>query len=991
MTSLDWARTGLGPVTGWPQSLRAAVRIVLSSRYPMLLLWGPDLTQLYNDAYSALIGDRHPAALGLDVRITLAEGWDVLAPLISEAMATGVASWVPALQLLLNRSGYREEAYFSVSHAPARDDDGVTVGVLTVCSEVTEQIVGERRLRLLREVSLPAGAAPDDVGQTCARLCEVIGAHPLDVPFAAVYLRDGAVLRRVATTGPAAASLPAEIHDQDHWGVRAAAATGTAEVTEADDRISVRAGPWGDPVRLTLAQPLPSGGTGDPIGVLLAGVSPSRALDATYRSFFALLGQQVAVAVRTARAYQEERARAAALAELDRAKTDFFTNVSHEFRTPLTLMLGPLADALADESAPLGPAQRERVELAWRNAGRLLGLVNDLLTFASVEAGRATATATVVDLSAYTRDLSAVFRAAVERAGLRLVVDCPPLPRPVAVDPEHWERIVTNLLSNALKFTFVGEIRVTLRADADAVRLSVADTGIGVDPAELPHLFDRFHRVRGARSRSHEGTGIGLALVRELTRLQGGDVTVDSTPGEGTTFTATLPWAAVDASDRSRTVAPSALVAARAAAREATGWLEAHSTMPAEAARPADAVRSADAAGSADAARPADTARPADPAGPGDPAVRSPGGPAAPEVPAAPSAPAGRDASGPGEPAARIMIADDNADMRAYLARLLTAQGWVVQTAGDGEAALRAILADPPDLLITDVMMPRSDGFSLVRALRREEVTEGLPIVMLSARAGGESGVEGFDAGADDYIAKPFAAADLIARLRNSLRLARIRSTARPRTTGGTPSSNAPLMAADAAPAPADTVPTAVDSVPAPADTVPTAGDTVTRTGRSPMSAGPEAAEPLPEAAEPLPGAVTPIAVPGSDVPEVDVVWTYPLTLGAAAAVRNDLRAVLPEDKIDHDLLYDLQIATSEAVNNAVEHAQEPTRPHVEVRLRVQAGLIRIEVQDFGTWRARPPARDRGRGAVLMNAFGNVRVLPSPTGTLVTIERRWAT
>jgi hypothetical protein len=230
MAGLDWAATDLGPVAGWPQSLRAAVRIVLSSRYPMLLLWGPRFTQLYNDAYSALIGDQHPAALGGDVRVTLADSWDVLEPLILDAMETGVASWVPALQLLLDRAGYREETYFSVSHAPARDDDGRTVGVLTVCSEVTDQIVGERRLRLLRDLALPAGTDRVDVGETCERLFAVIGEHPLDVPFAAIYLRDGGLLRLAACVGtdagePGGEALPATVsldtaypESDDPWG-----------------------------------------------------------------------------------------------------------------------------------------------------------------------------------------------------------------------------------------------------------------------------------------------------------------------------------------------------------------------------------------------------------------------------------------------------------------------------------------------------------------------------------------------------------------------------------------------------------------------------------------------------------------------------------------------------------------------------------------------------------------------------------------------------
>ena len=711
MAALDWSATPVGPVDAWPQSLRSAVRVVLSSRYPMLLLWGPQYTQLYNDAYSALIGDRHPAALGGDVRVTLAEGWDVLAPLIHDAMATGVASWVPALQLLLNRAGYREEAYFSVSHAPARDDAGATVGVLTVCSEVTEQVIGERRLRLLRDLSLRAGGYAADVATTCAQLIEVIGGHRLDVPFAAVYLRDGDVLRRIAATGtdasgdPVGPALPdvvpvgGEPAAADPWQLRAAATGTSAQATDVSERLAVRAGPWDDPVGTALTLPLPTADRQQPLGVLLTGVSPSCGLDEAYRSFFELLTQQVAVAVRNTQVHEEERRRAEALAELDRAKTDFFTNVSHEFRTPLTLLLGPLADALADSDEPLTGTQRERVDTAWRNTERLLSLVNSLLTFAGLQAGRAGVAAREVDLAELTAELVSVLRSAVERAGLRFVVDCPPLPHRVAVDPVDWEKVVTNLVSNALKFTFVGEIRVALDSDDQHVRLTVADTGIGIAAADQPRLFERFHRLHGARSRSHEGTGIGLALVRELTLLQGGDVQVESTPGSGTTFVVTLPWSAIT-TDGARPAAVGGTgsgAIAQAAAGDALGWLG----------EPAQQPERADV--TAGATRP------------------------------------------DGEPAdARILVADDNRDMRTYLQQLLGAQGWDVETVADGQAALDVIRERPPDLLLTDVMMPVLDGFALVRALRRDEATRALPIVVLSARAGQEAGVEGLDQGADD-------------------------------------------------------------------------------------------------------------------------------------------------------------------------------------------------------------------------------------------------
>ncbi|MEW2330116.1 ATP-binding protein [Micromonospora chersina] len=891
MAALDWGSTPLGGVDAWSQSLRAAVRIVLSSRYPMLLLWGEDFTQLYNDAYSALIGDKHPGALGDDVRVTLAEGWDVLAPLIQEAMATGVASWVPALQLLLDRSGYREEAYFSVSHAPARDDDGRTVGIFTVCSEVTEQVVGQRRMRLLRDLAVRGGDAAPDVDGTCIRLADAISGHPLDVPFAAVYLREGDRLRRAACTDDerVRAALPAVTTDVDAvWGVATAAGGSAAEISGLPARLTLPAGPWGDPVVTALALPLPSAEAGQPLGVLVAGVSPSRALDESYRSFYDLLAQQVAVAVRNARAYEEERRRAEALAELDRVKTSFFTNVSHEFRTPLTLMLGPLADALDDEEERLSGRQRERVETAQRNATRLLTLVNNLLTFASVEAGRARSDTRRVDLAALTVELASVFRSAVERAGLRLEVNCPPLPRAVTIDPVNWERIVTNLLSNALKYTFVGRITVELHADEAGVRLTIADTGIGISDAELPRLFDRFHRVPGVRSRSHEGTGIGLALVRELARLEGGDVEVHSRAGSGTAFTVALPWTALDRPATATGPAEGTVgAAARGAAREAAGWL-----------------------------------------------ADSPGTP----VPAASG-----DAVG-----ARILVVDDNADMRSYLMRILSDQGWHVRAVGDGRQALEAIRREAPDLVLTDVMMPHVDGFELVRRLRRDPATGTLPVLVLSARAGAEASVEGLALGADDYVVKPFTAAELIARIRAALSGARLRQ----RTAPVPPVRGAVSSYAD--PEPQETVAAAAADAGQPA-----ARDGVRRPDVSRQEA----------------------------VRAVDSSWTYRSEPAAAATMRRDLRAALATLDADPDLVQDLVTAASEAMNNAVEHAQHPSRPEVRVGLRVDAGTVRVTVRDFGTWRDRRPAMDRGRGATVMNACADVRLICQADGTTVTLER----
>src|SRR5262249_22587704 len=285
-------------------------------------------------------------------------------------------------------------------------------------------------------------------------------------------------------------------------------------------------------------------------------------LDDLYRSFFQLATTQVATAIANARAYEEERKRAEALAEIDRAKTLFFSNVSHEFRTPLTLMLGPLEDLLQAET-DVGPKVLTQLQVMHRNGLRLLKLVNNLLDFARIEAGRAQASYEPVDLCAYTAELGGVFRSAIERAGLRFTVECEPLSDVTYVDREMWEKIVLNLLSNAFKFTFEGEIALAVQPVAEGVAVTVRDTGIGIAADELPRLFERFHRVRGARSRSHEGTGIGLALVRELVRLHSGTVRVDSEPGRGTTFTVTLPVGKahlpLDRIGAARTVASTAL------------------------------------------------------------------------------------------------------------------------------------------------------------------------------------------------------------------------------------------------------------------------------------------------------------------------------------------------------------------------------------------------------------------------------------------------
>ncbi len=487
-------------------------------------------------------------------------------------------------------------------------------------------------------------------------------------------------------------------------------------------------GPYPELPSTALVVPILQPGTDKPTAVMVAGVSARLPMNEPYRDFYKLLATAVGAALANARAYEDERKKVEALAEIDRAKTAFFSNVSHEFRTPLTLLLGPLEDELAERDAPLSLPRRERLETAHRNAIRLLKLVNTLLDFSRIEAGRIEATYVPVDLATATEELASVFRSAVEKAGLAFVVDCPPLPAPVYVDREMWEKIVLNLLSNALKHTFDGSIEVHLQSDADHVRLSIADTGIGIRAADLPRLFERFHRVKGAKSRSHEGTGIGLALVAELTRLHGGSVSVESVEGKGSTFTvaiktgvAHLPSLPIEEGS------PTTVVASRAA-----GYLPEvqRRTMPPPAAEPLGTVdhgvTGVDGAAHSHAQRP------------------------------------------------RVLWVDDNGDMREYVRRLLM-DHFDVTAFADGTSALMAARAEPPDLVLSDVMMPGLDGFGLLRELRSDEATRTIPVILLSARAGEEAIVEGLGTGADDYICKPFVARELVARVRTHVELARAR------------------------------------------------------------------------------------------------------------------------------------------------------------------------------------------------------------------------
>jgi PAS domain S-box-containing protein len=740
MRSLDWSRTALGAPDGWSPTLRVMVRFLLANRFPLLLWWGPQYVSIYNDAYRPILGTKDPTALGQPVAECWSEIWHVLRPLIDAPFNGGPATWIEDLFLEINRYGFVEETHFTVAYSPVPDETaprGIG-GVLATVHEITEKVIGQRRLAILRELGSYAAEAKSPE-EACANAARTLAQHGIDLPFALIYLMDPqatqAQLAGAAGVTPGEEASPLALHLTERdandavWPLDEVMRTESiVSIDNLSTRIAkVPPGPWSDAPHTALIVPIRSNKAHQLAGVLVAATSPRLRLDESYRSFLELIGIQIATAVASAREYVEERQRAETLAELDRAKTAFFSNISHEFRTPLTLMLGPLQDALADEATPA--PMRQRLELAHRNSLRLLKLVNSLLDFSRIEAGRVQASFEPTDLAAFTRDLASNFRSAIERAGLRYQVDCS-LAEPLYVDREMWEKIVLNLLSNALKFTLAGEITVSLREEDLGAVLEVRDTGVGVPPAEVPRLFERFHRVEGVQGRTQEGSGIGLALVQELVKLHGGTITVESELGAGTTFRVRVPLGAAHLPARrirEARASSSTAVGAQAFVQEALRWIpdatdETRSRVPTL----TDALMS-----------------------PKDQRFANTFG-------------------------ARIVLADDNADMRAYVRELL-APHYQIELAADGRQALAAAHRERPDLILSDVMMPLLNGFELLAAVRADDTLRNVPVVLLSARAGEDSRIEGLDAGADDYLIKPFSARELLARVGAILELQRMR------------------------------------------------------------------------------------------------------------------------------------------------------------------------------------------------------------------------
>ena len=734
MRALDWSTTALGPVDQWQHALRTSLRIVLGGGYAMGIFWGPDFTFLYNDAYIPLIGTKHPSVLGRHCRELYPEAWDFVKPIFDEVVREQKANFLADQPAPINRSDYLEDCYFTMSISPIPDDEGNVGGVLITVLETTERVLEDRRRTVLRDLASRAAGArtEEEVWRVSA---ETLGENCLSLPFAFLYEyqpseHQSYLVGASVETDDALRPAVIDCRGDNLWRFDPGMAKDGVLLELRDRASGVPVPNWPAPPKEARVVPIRLGEYGEALGFLVAGIHPGRAFDDAYRQFVYRITEQITIGLASARAYEQERQRAEALAELDRAKTTFFSNVSHEFRTPLTLMLGPLEEVQKEASERLSPERQEMLVSVHRNGLRLLKLVNTLLDFSRIEAGRVQASYQPTDLTSFTKEIASAFDSAMKNAGLRFSVECLPIADPVYIDRDMWEKIVLNLLSNAYKFTFEGEVALKLKSADGAVKLQVRDTGVGIPEEHREQVFERFHRIEGTQARTYEGTGIGLALVQELVRLHGGSVQVESAVGAGSTFTVTI-LRGKEHLPAERIHAPQSLVSTTIRAEAFVEELQQWSGNEPGVAK--------------DAATPPNLASNTPSPEPSPNAKRAP-----------------------------IVVADDNADMRQYLTRLLS-ERYEVHAVVDGRQAFEATRRLRPALVLADVMMPHLDGFGLLRAIREDSAVAGTPVILVSARAGEESRVEGLEADADDYLIKPFAARELLARVAAHVKMANLR------------------------------------------------------------------------------------------------------------------------------------------------------------------------------------------------------------------------
>ena len=774
----NWSQTSLGHYEQWPQCLKSTLDIILSAKQPMWLGWGPELIYIYNDACKQVLGaDKHPWALGQPARLVWEEMWHICGPL-ADKVAIGESVYLANVYMPLRRTDYLEECYYSFSFTPIRDELCDVVGLFCASSLTTSNILNERRLKTHRDLSTRS-LLEKSIDSTCDTAIEILSQNREDIPFALLYLIDNQKpVARLKNSFGIEGEIPhinpplfnLNINDNNNennshidennnnnnnnnndnndnnngntghnfiWPIEEVLKSGKSKYISVGGLKELPLGMANQRVTVAIIQPICMPNSKDPIGVLITGISPCLTLNSDFISFFELVARQISTAIYNAKSFEEEQRRMELLAEIDRAKTVFFSTVTHELSTPVTLILSPVEELLRDPKNTLDQDQKNQLQIVSRNAHRLLKLINSLLDISRIEAKKMRGEYEATDLPSFTIHLANVFRSTLEKAKLEYIVDIHLFgdDENVFVDRDMWEKIVFNLLSNACKYTLEGSVLISLRKNGNNVELEVKDTGVGIPESEIPFLFERFHRVEGAikQGRSIEGAGIGLALSNELVKLHGGHILVQSTLGKGSAITVTIPLGfdhlPPDQIIEKRGTISEEKLAESPYVIEASSWVDndydstSISNSPPEVTKPSSNVVSLQ---------------------------------------------------------SRILLADDNADMRQYIKGLLEREHFCkeVIAVGNGGDALRIAKTKLLDLVITDLMMPKLDGFDLIKSLKENGPTQSIPVIILSAATKEDDRIKGLQAGADDYIVKPFSAKELVTRIESHLKITQQRKEA---------------------------------------------------------------------------------------------------------------------------------------------------------------------------------------------------------------------
>ncbi len=695
VAAYDWASTPLGPMEEWPTTLRTSVMLCVGSLFPMSVRWGEELTLIYNDGCREVYGaERYERGLGRPTAEVWPDLSDVVTERIASSMRHGRAYFAVDRLVPMNRKVPLEETYFTFSYTPIVDDDATVRGVYSTFIETTREVLATRRLRTMASLGRDLGGSrtESELAKIAMReLADNRADHPAGALYRAPADGQDAGIPLAAFGEPLPEAQVAAL-------VRACLAEGRPQHADV-------APAAGSHVAGLHAHGIWDPDCEGPTHVLVVAHHASRPWDEPFEAYVTLLATTLGGALVRQAELRAERLRAARASALGQAKSAFLAGISHELRTPLALVAAPLRDALERG----GAGSRRSLELAEANVARLSHMVDSMLDFSRLEAGRIAPRLELTDVGLLIRGLAASFEPAFKRGGLGFACEASGLSRAALADRDILERIVSNLLSNALKFTPAGSVRLALSEESGGYRIDVTDTGLGIDPKDHQRIFAGFERLPpkpGARA--SVGAGIGLAMVRQLAGVLGGTVALASEPGQGSTFSVHLPFEPPthpDAPGQSLIPRPVETFVA-----EIDSWT---------------------------------------------PPVQTP---------------ARATASGP-----RLLIVEDDAQLASFLAESLS-NTYRVSIAPDGGAALALMREECPDIVLSDLTMPGTDGLGLLDGIRDDPALRDVPVLLLSSRVGIEHATSALGHGADDYVTKPFTMADLRARLEANLARVRERS-----------------------------------------------------------------------------------------------------------------------------------------------------------------------------------------------------------------------